>query len=472
MIEFILNNKKIKTGIKSGTTLLKFIREDQGLKGTKAGCKEGDCGACTVLRGTLKKNGKVEYKNITSCLTPLANVHGKHIVTVEGQNLNGELNTAQQAIKDNFATQCGFCTPGFIVSLTGVALRDTKIDYDDILNSISGNICRCTGYKSIEKAASDLQKSLQYKDLNNNLEWLIENKFIPPYFKDIPERLKAIHIESNNHNNSTLVGGGTDLYVRYADELSEIDIFPAKNSIPDDISIKEDKCTIGANATVSDLVNNRELNDVFSGLFDYLKLVSSEQIRNMGTIAGNFVNASPIGDMSIFFLALNSILKIKNKDNRYRTVQLKDFFRNYKKFDLGKDEFIYQIEFDLPDAGTFFNFEKVSKRTHLDIASVNSAICIKIENDKIKDVHISIGGVAAIPKYLNKTRDFLIDNSISTAVIKEAANILQGEISPIDDIRGSIKYKRLLAKQLFYAHFIEIFSEKINHIDELLKDKI
>ncbi|HEB62782.1 MAG TPA: 2Fe-2S iron-sulfur cluster binding domain-containing protein, partial [Bacteroidetes bacterium] len=394
MIEFIFNNKYIKTDIKTGTSLLYFIRENQGLKGTKSGCKEGDCGACTVLSGTLLENGKVEYKSITSCLTPLANVHGKHIVTVEGQNLNNELNIAQQAIKDNFATQCGFCTPGFIMSLTGVALREQKIDYDDVINSISGNICRCTGYKSIEKAATDIQKTLQHKDLNNNIEWLIDNKFIPSYFKDIPERLKAINSGKDHIKDDVFVGGGTDLYVRYADELSEKNIVPVKNIVPDDISFKENKCIIGANATVTDLVNNSKLYNYFPELFKYLKLVSSEQIRNMGTLAGNFVNASPIGDMSIFFLALNSKLHIKNDDDNLRVIHLKDFFIDYKKFDLQKDELIYKIEFELPDKNTYFNFEKVSKRTHLDIASVNSAISLKIEEDKIKDVHISIGGVA------------------------------------------------------------------------------
>ncbi|HHH53674.1 MAG TPA: 2Fe-2S iron-sulfur cluster binding domain-containing protein [Bacteroidetes bacterium] len=457
MIQFILNEKLIRYNGNSGITLLKFIRDVENLKGTKAGCKEGDCGACTVLSGSLTDDGHVEYQSITSCLTPLANVQGKHIVTVEGQNLEGELNVAQQAIKDNFATQCGFCTPGFIVSLTGVALRDKKIDYDDVINSISGNICRCTGYKSIEKAALDVEKTLEHKDLNNNIDWLIDNNFIPAYFREIPERLKKMKTDINKTGEKIYVGGGTDIYVRYADDLSEKNVLPVRDLVPKGISFENNRCIIGANTTVTDLVNNGKLYNYFPELFKYLKLVSSEQIRNMGTIAGNFVNASPIGDMSIFFLALNSKLLIKKDDNSYRKIFLKDFFIDYKKFDLGKDELIYQIEFDLPDKNTYFNFEKVSKRTHLDIASVNTAINIKMENNKVKDIHISIGGVLAIPKYLGKTRDFLIDKTISTDTIKKAVVILQSEISPINDIRGTIEYKRLLARQLFYAHFMEIF---------------
>ena len=453
MIEFILNNKLIRTDAKSGTTLLKFIREDQGLKGTKAGCKEGDCGACTVLSGTLSDDGKVIYRSIVSCLTPLANVQGKHILTVEGQNLDNELNIAQTAIKDNFATQCGFCTPGFVVSLTGVALREKIVDYDEVVNSISGNICRCTGYKSIEKAAADIQNALSHKDLNNNIDWLIKNKFIPGYFKDIPARLAKIQCINTKMDN-TIVGGGTDLYVSQADKLSEKDISTTKNTIPSGIEFGNGKFSIGANTTVTDLWNNKELHQNFPALLKHLKLISSEQIRNMATIAGNFVNASPIGDMSIIFLALNSVLNIIDSKGNKRSLALKDFFIDYKKIDLKPDELILSIEFDLPENNYFFNFEKVSKRTYLDIASVNTAISIKIEDNNIKDVHISIGGVAAIPKYLSKTREFLINKDISTEIIGKAQEIMQSEISPISDVRGSVEYKRLLAGQLFNVHFL------------------
>jgi len=156
MIQFILNNRIIKTVENAGMTLLDFVRYEQRLMGTKIGCREGDCGACTVLVGTLKENGKVEYQSITSCIWPLGNAHGKHIVTIEGTNLKTDLTTAQLAMKDNYATQCGFCTPGFVVSLTGFALSNNKKNYENALDAISGNICRCTGYKSIEKAADDV----------------------------------------------------------------------------------------------------------------------------------------------------------------------------------------------------------------------------------------------------------------------------------------------------------------------------
>jgi xanthine dehydrogenase small subunit len=456
MIEFILNNNTIKADVKSGMTLLHFIREHQGLKGTKSGCKEGDCGACTVLSGSLQKDNSVDYKSITSCLTPMANVHGKHIVTVEGVNLKNELNASQQAIKDNFATQCGFCTPGFVNSLSGLALKHTHPTEADGIDALGGNICRCTGYKSIEKAAHEVTHKLQEKDHSNELEWLVENKFVPNYFKEIPTKLKALNIDKNN-SEGVLVSGGTDLYVRYADTLLDQDIQQATNFVANNIEFTDIKCTIGAGASVTDLLENERLNSYFPNLKAHLKLLSSEQIRNMASLGGNFVNASPIGDMAIFFLALNSSLHIQNSIAETREIILKDFFLDYKKIALKENEFIQSIVFNLPTENTNFNFEKVSKRTHLDIATVNAAITVNVRDNVIADTHIAVGGVAAIPKYLSETATYLIGKELTKEHIIKAQEIMQTEISPISDVRGADQYKRLLARQLFFAHFIKLY---------------
>lgn len=456
MIEFILNNSLIRTEAKTGMTLLHFIREVQGLKGTKSGCKEGDCGACTVLTGSLQENNSVVYKSITSCLTPLANAHGKHIVSVEGVNLKTELNVAQKAIKDNFATQCGFCTPGFVNSLTSFALQHNRVLQNDGLNAISGNICRCTGYKSLEKAVKDVSDKRQGNTNSDNLTWLIANKFIPDYFKGIPKRLKDLGI-IKIQSEGVLVAGGTDLYVRHADALLDENIQSGNDFISNRILYKNNICTIGVGATVSDLLEDEPLFTYFPNLATHLKLVSSEPIRNMASLGGNFVNASPIGDMSIFFLALNSKLAIQNSIAERREILFKDFFLDYKKYDLKNNEFIQSISFELPDKNTSFNFEKVSKRTHLDIASVNTAISIKVKDTKVSDSHISIGGVSAIPKYCHKTSSFLSGKELTPEIILEAQEIMQSEIAPISDVRGSAAYKALLARQLFFAHFVELF---------------
>jgi len=459
MITFILNNQTIKTTAKSGMTLLDFIREDQQLKGTKIGCREGDCGACTVLVGTLK-NDHVVYKSITSCISPLGNANGKHIVTIEGVNLEEKLNVAQQVMADNYATQCGFCTPGFIVSITGHALKKEKT-YSSCSDSVSGNICRCTGYKSIEKATNVIEELLKKV---NSLEMLVTKGFVPAYFTTIPRKLQQLQTTKQNRQTTegTIVANGTDLYVRHADRLSleEVQLIGDDTSLLG-ITINNGICKIGASTTVTEIAENKELNKIFPKLKSFLKLVSSEQIRNMGTLGGNFVNASPIGDMSIFFLALDSTLTIKN-NTKIRELPFKKFHQNYKKYDLQKGELITSISFKIPDENTKFNFEKVSKRTHLDIASVNLACRISVLNKNIKKAVFSIGGVAAIPKVLEKTNQFLKGKELSNQTIKQAEAVLQSEISPIDDVRGTREYKRLLARQLFFAHFIELYPNIIN----------
>jgi xanthine dehydrogenase small subunit len=459
MITFILNNKTIKTSEHSGMTLLDFVRYEQRLTGTKIGCREGDCAACTVLVGELK-NDRIEYQSITSCISPLGNAHGKHIVTVEGTNLQNKLTTAQEAMRANYATQCGFCTPGFVVSLTGFALSNSEKNYSNALDAISGNICRCTGYKAIEKAAHQVVEKLENYNQENRFVWLIENGFIPEYFSAIPKQLKDIEIKDLNQPKGKYVSGGTDLYVQQADHLADNDVhLIAEKDYLKGITIDNDICTIGTNSTVSDLWNHTELNTFLPNLKKHLKLVSSEQIRNMASFGGNLVNASPIGDMTIFFLALNSDITILTSDDKERTIALKDFYRSYKTYDLKDSELLKEIHFKLPTKQSYFNFEKVCKRTHLDIATVNSAIHISVKNDTIIEAHVSIGGVAAIPKYLHETSAFLKGKPLTTETILKASDILQNEISPISDVRGTSDYKRLLGRQLFFAHFTELFPE-------------
>ncbi|MCD6555718.1 MAG: FAD binding domain-containing protein [Bacteroidales bacterium] len=451
MIQFILNNKLIKTEKSASSVLLDFIRYDQNLKGTKSGCREGDCGACTVLVGTLE-NGKVNYKSMASCLTPLGNVTGKHVVTVEGLNSENELTPVQHALNENAGTQCGFCTPGFVVSLTGHALSKDFGKYDAAVSSVSGNICRCTGYKSIERAVKDISDGLKSTD-TNSLDWLIENKYLPEYFSDIANRLADIETDKLPKGKK-IIGGGTDLYVQKADETSDSDAsFVLSYEKLKGISEENGVITVGAAVTANEIMHSDIFNRHFPKIKTWFKLISSEQIRNVGTVAGNFVNASPIGDLTIFFLALNAELIIKDSRDTERTLALKDFFKAYKQVDLKEGEIIKSLRFNIPEENFRFNFEKVSKRTYLDIASVNTAVSYILAKNVIEDIHISGGGLAAVPKYFEKTGAFLKGKELNDTNLQQAGNILLSEVSPISDIRGSKEYKSLLLKQLFFAHF-------------------
>lgn len=453
MHEFILNNKRIQTKEPLTTILLDFIRYDQHFKGTKIGCREGDCGACTVLVGSLKGN-TVEYRTMTSCLTPLGNIIGKHVVTVEGINAK-ELTPIQAALERYSATQCGFCTPGFVMSLTNYALSNNGPNAEAAFNSVAGNICRCTGYKSIERAADEIVTELNELSGESYFNNLIEKEYIPNYFKNIPDQLRLLNSTIHNQTGK-IIGGGTDLYVQIPDEIySEPVQFFLNKEAYSFITEKGDFVCIGASTTASDMMNSEIMISYFPKIKQWFQLISSEPIRNMGTLGGNLVNASPIGDLSIFFLALNAELTIQTQNGSEREARLKDFFLAYKTLDLKENEFVKELKFTKPRGDFRFNFEKVSKRTYLDIASVNTALFVQFEDDIISDVHISGGGLAPIPKYFQKTCDFLKGKVVSDNVLNKASEILLFEVSPISDIRGSKEYKSLLMKQLFLVHFEE-----------------
>lgn len=473
MIQFILNQNKITTYLPSGELLLDFIRYHQNLMGTKIGCREGDCGACTVLIGEII-NHKLRYRSVTSCLTALGNINGKHVVTVEGLNLSVDgqnqtkLNPVQQAMYDEGATQCGFCTPGFVVSLAGFCLSEQDKNYENAIASIDGNICRCTGYKSIQRAAESVANFMQMNK-GDVMDYVISHSILPKYFSGIKKRLLELNLKTNGietlpNNTKKYLGGGTDLYVQQHEKMIHADIdFLFNEPQLHGITKQENKCIIGASSTVTDLMESKIIKDVFPDFKKVSSLVSSTPIRNIATIAGNFVNASPIGDFTILFLALNAHLTLSlsggegKAGTARREIALRDFYKGYKQLNKKEDEFIEKISFELPHKKQFFNFEKISKRTHLDIASVNSAINISVEQNVITAAGLAAGGVGPIPLYLKKTSEYLINKKITEEIIDKAIETAQSEISPISDARGSEDYKRLLLSQLINAHFITLF---------------
>ncbi|MFH1197009.1 MAG: FAD binding domain-containing protein [bacterium] len=458
-VKFICNNEEISVNIHPATTLLDYIRKQLRLTGTKESCREGDCGSCAVLVGQLV-GGEVNYCVENSCILPIGAIHGKHIVTIEG--LSSEtLNTIQKIFVEEGATQCGFCTPGFIISLTGYLLSNPETDYADAINSLDGNICRCTGYSSIRRVAA---KVLQYMDEDgdnstNHFQKLMDKKIIPEYFKTIASRLTNIEplIFPEEIPSQKIIGGGTDLFVQRWEELLHSDVkFLHKENEDDFIFVREGRVFINSRTTVNEFMHSPVIGNVIPQIKEFLKLFGSNPIRNRATIGGNIVNASPIGDISNFLLAFDSTLHLRNSGNE-REVELKKFYIDYKKCDLRPGEFIDKISFALPDKKYHLNFEKVSRRTYLDIASVNTTILIAEENMKIKKIHLSAGGVFPYPLYLSRTSEYLKGKIISEKIIGEAVKIAKEEIKPISDARGSVEYKRLLLGQLIKAHFIKLF---------------
>ena len=288
---------------------------------------------------------------------------------------------------------------------------------------------------------------------------------LPEYFSGIRKRLQSLETvtdgkHNTNHSPLTIVGGGTDLYVQKQDELAQAGInFVFDRPELNGIRKKGNKCMVGPSATVTDLRNSAIIQEAFPEFNRFAKLISSTPIRNMATIAGNFINASPIGDFTIFFLALNADIFLSDGKTK-RELPLRSLYKGYKKLDKRSEEFISEISFELPGENSYFNFEKVSKRTHLDIASVNTAISITTKDGLIKNAGISAGGVGPVPTYLQKTSEFLQGKTISEELVDDAIEIAQSEISPISDARGSKDYKTLLLAQLIKAHFLKLFPER------------
>ncbi len=475
-IKFIVNNSLVVTHLPAGTVLLDFLRKDRVLPGTKEVCKEGDCGACTVLIGE-KIRGNIVYNTVASCLTPIGDLQGKHIVTIEGINKEEGLTPIQNEFVLEGASQCGFCTPGFIISLTYFFINSSSLSYGDAIDAMDGNICRCTGYMSIKRATQNLIDRYSKKlDINRDrIKQLTEWEILPDYFNSIGDRLEEISSFDIHHETGhRLIGGGTDLFVQKADDLidEELDF----NGINRGLSyIKEidGKIIICGNSTETELRDSPLIKKYFPEFREFSNLIASTIIRNRASVSGNVVNASPIGDISIILLALDAELSIITdvtdafNINKSRKIFLKDFYSGYKTFDLKEDEYINEISFSVPDENTKFNFEKVSKRKYLDIASANSAISIKTVGRKIENIMVSGGGVWAYPLFLSKTSEFLKGKELTSLVLKEAAKVLVSEIAPIDDVRGTAKYKSLLLRQLFYAHFIKLYGEYIK-MEELL----
>ena len=556
-IRFILNDGEVQTDAPPGLLVLDFLRNGERLTGTKEGCKEGDCGACAILIGELAGEA-VRYQPITSCLVPLAEVRGKHVVTIEGCNLTG-LNPVQEAIVEFGGTQCGFCTPGIVVSLHGLLLDNAKgLSLDDVKYALSGHLCRCTGYRSLKDCATTLERDLGGRLPTNGsasrVPALTAAGALPEYFTGIPERLRALHASSpvpgaqagtpmpgprspaeapapastrsapfaahggegrparsweespaddgderpadgaqgrpTGDGQATsvdgsqevpedrgsgvaagggpvggdgfrsvpelLIAGGTDLYVQQGETIPgrRVAVLGGRSDLKG-IRWAGGEFRIGALATFEEFGTHPAVIAAIPAIGSFNHLIASWQIRNRATLAGNIVNASPIGDFTALLLALDARLVLEQGGTQ-RSVSLKEFYRGYKQIDLCPGELLTEVAFADPTAADV-NFEKVSKRTCLDIASVNSACSIRRTGDTIDDAHFSLGGVAPIPLYLHRTSRSLRGRTLDLETAWDAVRISQEEIAPISDVRGSAEYKRLLARQLLIAHFVTLF---------------
>ena len=430
-----INNKKVEvTNVYHDITLLDWLRNYHKITGTKEGCAEGDCGACSVI---INKKNKEDSKPINSCLVRLGQVIGNNVTTIEGLGCDKNPHPLQMAFSKEYASQCGYCTPGFIMSGVSLINSGKVINNDTINDAISGNLCRCTGYSPIIKAiksVSDRKTKLKKVEIINKEKKVRFGNIT--YLK--PNNLKELkdYLEINSFQ---FIAGGTDL------NLQRPIINEKENNIICLSSIKElnfikkfkDKMVLGGAVTIENFLDS--VRSKMPELIEILKRFGSPQIRNQGTIGGNLCTSSPIGDLAPLLMVLNSDINVFGK-NGIKKTNIKNFFKGYRKNILKKDEIILSIEIPYPNKKNKIFSWKLSKRYDQDISTISLAINIQTQKNIIKEIQMAAGGVAATPKSLDKLCKSMLEKKLDDAIDFATEN-LDKFIQPISDLRGSSHYR-------------------------------
>lgn len=432
----LVNGKNVEVNnVQYDITLLNWLRDYNKLTGTKEGCAEGDCGACSVI---IEENGSGNLRPINSCLVRLGQVIGASVTTIEGLGSDKNPHSLQIAFAKEHASQCGYCTPGFIISGVSLLNSNKKITDDTINEAISGNLCRCTGYSPIIKAIKSLANE---RVTLKRFDRIHKQKKIHfgnvTYFR--PVNLKELKNYLNKINNFQYLAGGTDFNLQRPIINTKESNLICLSDIKELNSIKhlKDKIVLGGAVTIENFMESIRSN--IPEIIEILQRFGSPQIRNQGTIGGNLCTSSPIGDIAPILLILNTNLNLFGR-NGTRKVNIKNFFRGYRKNILKKDEIISSIEIPYANKKNKIFSWKLSKRYDQDISTVSLAINIQMQNNIIKELHIAAGGVAATPILLEKLSKLMLEKKLDEAV-GFAIDNLENYIQPISDLRGSSHYR-------------------------------
>lgn len=458
-IQFYLNGKIQKvTGAMTSLTLSDYLRYQKGLRGTKVVCAEGDCGACTVMVGDAK--GDIDYRSINSCIAMVALMDGKHIVTVEGLDQGGEPHEIQKAMVDNNGAQCGYCTPGFIMSLTDLYERKEKVSEKNCRNYLTGNLCRCTGYGSIIDAALsvDPKKAKSLKDLYGNLKFDDLDSGVEIKTKEFefycPTTLKDALELKKKYTDIRIISAATDLGVQInKDRFEPYRLLSLRKVLEThQLEVKEHEVSIGARVHLTQIEKAYEgIENEFS---DFLKIFASPQIKNFGTLIGNIANASPIGDTLPFLSVMEAKIVLANTKGQ-REVLFSDFYLGYKKLNMQADEIILSVTIPRRKKTEILKLYKVSRRKDLDISCVNAAIRMTVEKGVIKKFSVAYGGVGPTILRLPILETKMIGLTFNADNFREKSHEVQNEITPMSDVRGSSEYRYLVAKNLFQRFYLD-----------------
>lgn len=473
-LRFLLNGEELRlTDVRPDETLLDYLRLRRSLKGTKEGCAEGDCGACTVLVGRLH-SGKLVYESVNACIRFLGSLDGTHVVTVEHvRGSEGGLHPVQQAMIDFHGSQCGFCTPGFVMSLYGLWMRSPNPSDAAIEKALQGNLCRCTGYEAIMRAARAISEyGKAAKDpLNAERKSVVakltamrdgsrveigsgKQRLIVP--ADVDDFAKLFEAEPA----ATVVAGSTDVGLWVTKQMRDISpvIFMAGLDELKGISESAGIITIGATVTYTEAFE--QLSKKIPPLGQLINRLGGEQVRNMGTIGGNIANGSPIGDTPPPLIALGATLTLR-KGKKRRTIPLEEFFIAYGKQDRQSGEFVESVHVPVPVKGSKFAIYKVTKRRDEDITATLGAFHMTLAKDgTVEDICIAYGGMAATPKRALTVERALIGKAWSEDNVMAALPSFAEDFTPLTDMRATADYRALAARNLLIRFHAETTGTK------------
>jgi len=464
-IRFLLNDQERRLReVRASDTLLDHLRLAARLRGTKEGCAEGDCGACTVLVGR-RSGGDLVYEPVNACIRLLASVDLCHVVTVEHLAQGGVLHPVQRAMVDLHASQCGFCTPGFVMSLAALRMRRPDPSEAEIETALQGNLCRCTGYQPIVAAAkaacADASGEALLEGRGEVLSRLAalddgarvevhaggDRVVLPSGLDDLAEVLEAAP-------QATVVAGSTDVglwitklmrdispavFLGHLEELRRIEVAEAGMTLGAGVSYDEAEATLGS---------------VFPHLADYWRRIGGWQVRVMGTIGGNIANGSPIGDTPPVLIALGATLTLRRGAVR-RALALEDYFIAYGKQDRAPGEFVESVFVPRAAAGTLNAAYKVSKRRDEDITAVACGFHVALVDGVVTAARLAYGGMAATPKRAAGAEAALVGRPWSEATVAAAERALAEDFAPLSDWRASAEYRALVARNLLRRFWLE-----------------
>jgi xanthine dehydrogenase small subunit len=466
------------SGTRGFQALADFLRGDLGLVGTKVVCAEGDCGSCTVLIGRVR-NSVMCYEGINSCIQYLYQLDCAHVITVEGLNGGAEkIHPVQKAMVDAFGSQCGYCTPGFVMSLAAMLETQEVMTRSSVQEGLTGNLCRCTGYEQIIDAGLSLNK----KNIPKPSKRFNEDAMLADFSEHVSQAVSCEYEEKWNGSSQkvqfyvpttlaealefkqqnqqvTIIAGGTDISVQLNKEQIEPNCIMSLTHLTglESFEINNKTITVGAKLSWSKLAEHCQLH--LPQFAEIIEIFASRQIKNAATLAGNIANASPIADSLPFLYVIDAEIELSRSQPDgslgKRWVKINQFYHGYKKTEMNADELITKIRWNLPETDDVLKLYKVSKRKDLDISTFTAGIWLKLKKGKIQNARLAYGGVGPVVLRLPETEEYLHEKPLLQEIFQQAGKIARNEISPISDVRSSSVYRSQLAENILLKFFHE-----------------